>query len=178
VLSVVGWWSSAQVAVALNGRCVRSLHKSVVWAVPRLGAREITSRRRAALPLAAGPETGANGRFAGVTSAITLREVERLSEELAALAEPHRLLILRHLRRGRRTVDFLARACEMTQPLTSHHLAVLLKAGLVTRERRGSFSCYAADARRVREVHRRLGRLTGAEGAVAEAAVRLSDNPC
>jgi ArsR family transcriptional regulator len=113
-----------------------------------------------------------------VTSAITLREVERLSEELAALAEPHRLLILRHLRRGRRTVDFLARACEMTQPLTSHHLAVLLKVGLVTRERRGSFSCYAADARRVREVHRRLGRLTGAEGAVADAAVRLSDNPC
>jgi ArsR family transcriptional regulator len=107
-----------------------------------------------------------------------MREVERLSEELSALAEPHRLLILRHLRRGRRTVDFLARACEMTQPLTSHHLAVLLKAGLVTRERRGSFSCYAADPRRVQEVHRRLGRLTGAAGAAGEAAIRVADNPC
>jgi DNA-binding transcriptional ArsR family regulator len=113
-----------------------------------------------------------------VTSAITLHEVERLSEELSALAEPHRLLILRHLRRGRRTVGFLARACEMTQPLTSHHLAVLLEVGLVTRERRGPFTCYAADTRRVREVHRRLGRIAGAEGAAADAAARLADNPC
>ncbi len=113
-----------------------------------------------------------------MTSAITLREVERLSGELAALAEPHRLLILRHLRRGRRTVGFLARACGMTQPLTSHHLAVLLEAGLVTRERRGSFTCYAADARRVGEVYRRLGRIAGAEGAVAEAAAKVADNPC
>jgi len=113
-----------------------------------------------------------------VTSAITLRDVEKLSEELSALAEPHRLLILRHLRRGRRTVGFLARACEMTQPLASHHLNVLLEAGLVTRERRGPFTCYAADPRRVREVHRRLGKLAGAEGAVAEAAIRVADNPC
>jgi ArsR family transcriptional regulator len=107
-----------------------------------------------------------------------MREVERLSGELAVLAEPHRLLILRHLRRGRRTVGFLARACGMTQPLTSHHLAVLLDAGLVTRERRGSFTCYAADADRVQEVHRRLGRLAGAMGKVAEAARRAPNDPC
>lgn len=113
-----------------------------------------------------------------MTSAITRQEVERLSAELAALAEPHRLLILRHLRRGRRTVGFLARACEMTQPLTSHHLSVLLEAGLVTRERRGSFTCYGADPRRVQEVHRRLGKLAGADGAAAEAALRVAENPC
>lgn len=113
-----------------------------------------------------------------MTSAITLREVERLSNELSALAEPHRLLILRHLRRGRRTVGFLARACEITQPLASHHLAVLHAAGLVTRERRGPFTCYAADPRRVREVYNRLGKLAGAEGPVAEAALRVADNPC
>src|ERR671932_312682 len=113
-----------------------------------------------------------------VASTLTLREVELLSDELSALAEPHRLLILRHLRRGRRTVGFLARACGMTQPLTSHHLAVLLDAGLVTRERRGSFTCYAADTRRVQEVHRRLGRFAGAQGAVFDAAVRVADNPC
>src|SRR5919199_1868645 len=79
-----------------------------------------------------------------VASTLTLREVELLSDELSALAEPHRLLILRHLRRGRRTVGFLARACGMTQPLTSHHLNVLLEAGLVTRERRGPLPRYAA----------------------------------
>jgi DNA-binding transcriptional ArsR family regulator len=118
------------------------------------------------------------GNLSAVTTAITRRDVQRLSEELAALAEPHRLLILRHLRRGRRTVGFLARACEMTQPLTSHHLGVLLDAGLVTRERRGAFTCYAADPQKVREVHRRLGRFAGAEGAAAEAAARVPDNPC
>jgi ArsR family transcriptional regulator len=118
------------------------------------------------------------GTVVAVTSAITLRDVERLSGELAALAEPHRLLILRHLRRGRRTVGFLARACDMTQPLASHHLSVLYDAGLVTRERRGPFTCYAADAEKVREVHRRLGRLAGAEGAVADAAARVAHNPC
>jgi ArsR family transcriptional regulator, arsenate/arsenite/antimonite-responsive transcriptional repressor len=116
--------------------------------------------------------------LAGMTSAITRQELARLSAELAALAEPHRLLILRHLRRGRRTVGFLARACEMTQPLTSHHLAVLLEAGLVTRERRGPFTRYAADPGRVRDVHRRLGKLAGAEGAAAEAALQAADNPC
>ncbi|MEW6155285.1 MAG: metalloregulator ArsR/SmtB family transcription factor [Actinomycetota bacterium] len=113
-----------------------------------------------------------------MSSAITKRELEQLSNELSVLAEPHRLLILRHLRRGRRTVGFLARACEMTQPLTSHHLSVLLEAGLVTRERRGPFTCYAADPGRVQEVHRRLGRLAGAEGPVAEAAAKIADNPC
>ncbi len=113
-----------------------------------------------------------------MTSTLTLRELELLSGELSVLAEPHRLLILRHLRRGRRTVGFLARACGMTQPLTSHHLAVLLEAGLVTRERRGAFTCYAADTRRVQEVHRRLGRLAGAVGAVAEESTRRSKDPC
>ncbi len=113
-----------------------------------------------------------------MTSTLTLREVELLSSELSALAEPHRLLILRHLRRGRRTVGFLARACGMTQPLTSHHLSVLLEAGLVTRERRGSFTCYGADTTRVQDVHRRLGRLAGAVGAVAEESNRRSQDPC
>jgi len=102
--------------------------------------------------------------------------VDRLSHDLAALAEPHRLLVLRHLRRGPRTLGFLAKAIGVPQPLASHHLGVLLEAGLVSRRRTGRFSCYSADAERVRDLCRRLERLAGTSGAVAEMAP--ADDPC
>ena len=114
--------------------------------------------------------------MAGVASS-TGQQVDRLSQDLAALAEPHRLLVLRHLRRGPRTLGFLAKVIGVPQPLASHHLAVLLEAGLVSRRRTGRFSCYTADAERVRELCRRLEKLAGASGAVSELASR-ADDPC
>jgi DNA-binding transcriptional ArsR family regulator len=113
----------------------------------------------------------------GVVGTGTGQQVDRLSQELAALAEPHRLLVLRHLRRGPRTLGFLAKAIGVPQPLASHHLAVLLEAGLVHRRRTGRFSCYSADPERVRELCRQLEKLSGLTGAVAEAASRAG-NPC
>ncbi|MDP9069720.1 MAG: helix-turn-helix domain-containing protein [Actinomycetota bacterium] len=110
-------------------------------------------------------------------SGSTGQQVDRLSQDLAALAEPHRLLVLRHLRRGPRTLGFLAKAIGVPQPLASHHLSVLLEAGLVSRRRTGRFSCYTADAERVRALCRRLEKLAGASGAVAELASR-ADDPC
>ncbi len=114
----------------------------------------------------------------GVVGTNTGRQVDRLSQDLSALAEPHRLLVLRHLRRGPRTLGFLAKALGVPQPLASHHLAVLLEAGLVSRRRTGRFSCYTADADRVRELCRRLETLAGARGAVAELASSRADDPC
>jgi DNA-binding transcriptional ArsR family regulator len=101
-------------------------------------------------------------------SAVTTDEAGQLSEDLAALAEPHRLLMLRHLRRGPRSAGFLAQAVGMPQPLAAYHLSVLLDAGLVTKRRKGQFSCYAADRERVKELHHRMGTLLGAAGAVSE----------
>jgi len=99
-----------------------------------------------------------------VVSARTLETAGAVSADLAVLAEPHRLLVLRHLRRGARTAGFLARACDMSPSLASHHLAVLAEAGLITRRQKGPYVCYTADRDRVRDLHRRLGQLSGALG--------------
>ena len=113
-----------------------------------------------------------------MVSAVTRAEAVAVSDELAVLAEPHRLLALRHLRRGARSAGFLASALGISPSLASHHLGVLVDAGLVTRQAKGHFVCYSADHERVRELHGRLGRLAGLTGAVADEARRRADDPC
>ena len=105
-------------------------------------------------------------------------EAQRLSDELGVLAEPHRLLVMRHLRRGARSAGFLAQAVGMEPSLASHHLSVLADAGLVTRRRKGHFVCYAANRERMKELHQRLGRLAGATGAAVEGLPASVDDPC
>ena len=112
-----------------------------------------------------------------MVSAVTQSEAGRLSEDLAVIAEPHRLLMLRHLRRGPRSAGYLARALGLPQPLAAYHLSVLLQAGLITKRRNGRFTCYAADHGRVKELHRSMGRLVGASGAVSEGRPAV-DDPC
>jgi len=110
-----------------------------------------------------------------MVSSVTREEAGRLSDDLAVIAEPNRLLMLRHLRRGPRSAGYLTRALGIPQPLAGYHLSVLLKAGLVTKQRKGSFSCYAADRDRVKELHARVGRLVGASGAASDEP---TDDPC
>lgn len=105
-------------------------------------------------------------------------QAERLSVGLTALAEPHRLLILRQLRRGPRTAGYLARALGIAPSLASHHLMALVDAGLVSRRRTGSFVCYTADTAHVRELHQRLGVLAGATGPASDRAAQMLANPC
>lgn len=106
------------------------------------------------------------------------QQAERLSIALAALAEPHRLLILRQLRRGPRTAGYLSRALGIAPSLASHHLTALVEAGLVTRRRAGSFVCYTAETARVRDLHDRLGVLAGATGPASDHAARIAADPC
>ena len=87
-------------------------------------------------------------------------EIGRLAADLSVLAEPHRLLVLGELRAGPRSAGSLARATGMAPSLASHHLAVLLRAGLVTRWREGSFVYYALNRDRLGEVQQTLARLT------------------
>jgi DNA-binding transcriptional ArsR family regulator len=113
-----------------------------------------------------------------VASTQAQQQAHQLSSGLAALAEPHRLLILRQLRRGPRTAGYLARALGIAPSLASHHLTALVDAGLVTRRRAGSFVCYTAETSRVRELHHRLGVLAGATGPASDHAAKLAADPC
>src|SRR4249920_3469545 len=58
-----------------------------------------------------------------------------LADTFAALADPTRLAILARLSLGETTVTALAEPFEMSLPAVSKHLAVLERAGLITRGR-------------------------------------------
>ena len=62
---------------------------------------------------------------------------DELSLIFAALAHPARRAIVARLREGEATVNELAGPFAMTLPAVSKHLAVLERAGLVTRSRVG-----------------------------------------
>lgn len=92
-------------------------------------------------------------------TAVGRDEAERLAGELAVLAEPHRLLVLSELQGGARSAGALAKSIGMAPSLASHHLAVLLRADLVSRWREGSFVFYTLNRKRVLELNQALGRL-------------------
>lgn len=61
--------------------------------------------------------------------------MDRLSQTLSALADPTRRAILARLARGKASVTELAQPFHMTAQAVSKHVAVLERAGLVSRER-------------------------------------------
>ena len=67
-------------------------------------------------------------------------ERDRLTVAFAALADPTRRDILTRLRGGPLTVGDLAGNYPMSRPAISQHLAVLERAGLVTRDRRAQWN--------------------------------------
>ncbi len=68
---------------------------------------------------------------------------ESISQRFRVLSDPTRLHILYELVQGPRTVSELTEAVSASQPNVSRHLSTLLREGLVTRERHGSFVTYA-----------------------------------
>ena len=87
-------------------------------------------------------------------------EATALSKAFAALADPARLRLLSLVAAATEVC-----ACELVEPLgksqptVSHHLKVLFEAGLLTREKRGTWVWYAV-------VPARLGALRDALGPV------------
>lgn len=71
----------------------------------------------------------------------------RLSVALRALADPNRLHLLALVRDsgGEACVCDLTAATGLAQATVSHHLATLVRAGLLHREKRGSWAWYRAD---------------------------------
>jgi ArsR family transcriptional regulator len=72
-------------------------------------------------------------------------EALRLAESMKALADPARLRLLSLIQAqpgGEACVCHLTEPLGLSQPTVSHHLEVLLQAGLVEREQRGSWAYY------------------------------------
>lgn len=59
-------------------------------------------------------------------------------DAFAAIADPNRRYLLEELRRGPKTVNELAAGLPVSRPAVSQHLKILLEAGLVSAENRGS----------------------------------------
>jgi ArsR family transcriptional regulator len=78
-------------------------------------------------------------------AALTAGEAQRLARVMKALADPTRLrlvsLVTAH--GGEACVCDLTEPVGLSQPTVSHHLKVLVDAGLMTREQRGVWAYYA-----------------------------------
>ena len=74
------------------------------------------------------------------------KDADELSILLKAVADPVRLQLLSMIRAAdahEACVCDLTDAVQLSQPTVSHHLKVLTEAGLLTRERRGSWAWFA-----------------------------------
>ena len=88
-------------------------------------------------------------------------EAETLAAGFRALADPHRIRLLSLLAaapEGEACTCDLIEPLGLAQPTVSHHLRILLEAGLVSRDRRGRWTWYRVD-------RERLGLLRSALGA-------------
>jgi DNA-binding transcriptional ArsR family regulator len=79
-------------------------------------------------------------------------EAQDLAETLKALASPSRLRVLAELVDGRRTVEQLAAAAELSPSATSHNLRILRGLRLVRVHRQGRHAFYALHDHHVPEL--------------------------
>jgi ArsR family transcriptional regulator, arsenate/arsenite/antimonite-responsive transcriptional repressor len=73
------------------------------------------------------------------------QEAARLAQALKVIADPARLRLLSLIQSqpdGEACVCHLTEPLGLSQPTVSHHLKVLLEAGLVEREQRGSWAYF------------------------------------
>lgn len=95
-----------------------------------------------------------------VEAPLTAAEADRLAAGFKVLADPARLRLLSLLAAqptGAACVCDLTGPLGLTQPTVSHHLRLLLGAGLVSRERRGTFSYYRLEPDRLQVLRDALG---------------------
>lgn len=76
---------------------------------------------------------------------------DELSEIFAALADPTRRAILARLSEGDATVSELAEPFELSLPTVSRHIAVLERAGMVHKARRGQERTCSLDTAQLRD---------------------------
>jgi DNA-binding transcriptional ArsR family regulator len=84
---------------------------------------------------------------------------ERTDHLFHALADPTRREIVSVVLRGEHSVSALARRYPMSFAAVQKHVAVLERAGLVTKRRRGREQLVSGNVDRLRDAHRVLERL-------------------
>jgi ArsR family transcriptional regulator len=125
-------------------------------AVDAYGAGEIDScqylSHTGQVTTSAGTQTRPEPRLAGPCCApllrepITARQAAQLARILKALADPVRLRLVSMVAAhdgGEACVCELTEPLGLTQPTISHHLKVLVDAGIFTRDKRGVWAYYA-----------------------------------
>ena len=94
-----------------------------------------------------------------------------MTDAFAALAHPLRRKLLRRLQReGELSAGELAEGIDVSKPTLSHHLKLLTGAGLVDRERRGSFIYYRLNQSLVEEVVQHVYDLLGVGSDTRESS--------
>lgn len=106
-----------------------------------------------------GGRTGAGPRFtcgvAGVSSPLDRASAEDVARLLKAVADPARLQLISLLRAqpaGEACVCDLTEAVALSQATVSHHLKVLVDAGVLVKEKRGYWNWYALVPARLQEL--------------------------
>jgi DNA-binding transcriptional ArsR family regulator len=84
-----------------------------------------------------------------------------------ALGDPTRRAVLKVLRRGSRSAGEIASTFDLSKPTLSHHFRVLVSAGLVRRERRGTTIVYTLQSSVLEDVAAELLDLATSAGGPA-----------
>ena len=88
---------------------------------------------------------------AGLTAPIGRPEAEQLALLLKAIADPTRIQLISYINASNNAeacVCNLTEPLALTQPTVSHHLKVLTEAGLIEREKRGTWVWYTVNQER------------------------------
>jgi ArsR family transcriptional regulator len=89
-------------------------------------------------------------------------EVVNLAETLKVLSDVNRLRIICLLFSGEKCVCEIDGGLDISQPLASHHLKVLLEAGLVDMRREGTWSYYALRRKAIEDLNSTFMEFLGA----------------
>lgn len=102
---------------------------------------------------------------AGEQQMIPRSDAEELARLIKALADPTRVQILSLIRAS---PERAACVCDLTEPLgfsqptVSHHLKILVDAGILERERRGAWAWFSVREGQAQETSRLIAELLGA----------------
>lgn len=91
----------------------------------------------------------------GLEAPLDRQTADDLARLLKAVADPARLQLLSLIKAsdaGQACVCDLTESLGLSQPTVSHHLKILTEAGLITRERRGTWAWFTVVPARIAEI--------------------------